>query len=103
MPEHSESRSLRAALSRRRFDAGASEAALVTAATLLRLARAQSAALKVGVLLPRWGAQASIGQDCQRGVELAPPIFKELGLPELTIVNTDTETNVEVARARAEK
>jgi len=55
------------------------------------------------VLLPRSGAQASIGQDCQRGVELAPPIFKELGLPELTIMNADTETNVEVARARAEK
>src|SRR5207245_9243963 len=30
-------------------------------------------------------------------------IFKELGLPELAIVNADTETNVEVARARAEK
>src|SRR5262249_10574806 len=33
----------------------------------------------------------------------APPIFKELGLPELAIMNADTETNVEVARARAEK
>src|SRR5262249_57719833 len=98
MPEPSESRSLRAALSRRRFAAGASAAALVTAATPLRLARAQSASLKVGVLLPRSGAQASIGQDCQRGVELAPPIFKELGLPELTIVNTHTTTNLHVPR-----
>jgi branched-chain amino acid transport system substrate-binding protein len=34
---------------------------------------------------------------------LAPAIFKELGLPELAIMNADTETNVEVARARAEK
>ena len=59
--------------------------------------------LKVGVLLPRSGAQAGIGQDCQRGVEIAPAILKELGLPELAIMNADTETNVEVARARAEK
>jgi branched-chain amino acid transport system substrate-binding protein len=76
---------------------------LLAATTPLDFARAQSGPLKVGVLLPRSGAQAGIGQDCQRGVELAPAIFKELGLPELAIVNADTETNVEVARARAEK
>ena len=48
-----------------------------------------------------------IDQDLCTGdgicVELAPAIFKELGLPELAIMNADTETNVEVARARAEK
>src|SRR5207253_6973933 len=79
-------------------------AAGLLAATGARLdfARAQSGPLKVGVLLPRSGAQAGIGQDCQRGVDLAPAIFKELGLPELAIMNADTETNVEVARARAE-
>ena len=59
--------------------------------------------MRVGVLLPRSGAQASIGQDCQRGVDIAAGIFKDLGLPDLTIMNADTETNVEVARARAEK
>src|SRR5580704_9571679 len=102
MPDHSDRRSLRA-ISRRRFAAGVSATGLISAVTPCKLARAQAASLKVGVLLPRSGAQASIGQDCQRGVELAPPIFKELGLPELTIMNADTETNVEVARARAEK
>ena len=55
------------------------------------------------MLLPRSGAQAGIGQDCFRGVELANPIFKSIGLPELEIMNADTETNVEVARSRAEK
>jgi branched-chain amino acid transport system substrate-binding protein len=91
-------------LTRRGFAAGAGAAGLL-AATGARLdfARAQSGPLKVGVLLPRSGAQAGIGQDCQRGVDLAPAIFKELGLPELAIMNADTETNVEVARARAEK
>jgi len=45
--------------------------------------RAQGAALKVGVLLPRSGFQAGIGQDCQRGVDISAGILKELGLPAL--------------------
>jgi branched-chain amino acid transport system substrate-binding protein len=65
--------------------------------------RAQGGPLKVGSLLPRSGVQALIGQDCQRAVELAPAIFKSLGLPELTIMNADTETNVDTARSRAER
>jgi branched-chain amino acid transport system substrate-binding protein len=67
------------------------------------IVRAQTAALKVGVLLPRSGVQAGIGQDCQRGVDIAPGILKELGLPALEIMNGDTETKVEIARSRAEK
>src|SRR5215216_6472767 len=89
------------AVNRRRLLAGA--AAVTTMIASPAIVRAQGAALKVGVLLPRSGAQAGIGQDCFRGVELANPIFKSLGLPELEIMNADTETNVEVARARAEK
>ena len=93
-----------ARVTRRSFAAGAGATGLLLASgTAIDFARAQSGALKVGVLLPRSGAQAGIGQDCQRGVELAPAIFKQLGLPELAIMNADTETNVEVARARAEK
>ena len=93
-----------AGLTRRGFAAGAGAAGLLAATGMpFNSARAQGGPLKVGVLLPRSGAQAGIGQDCQRGVELAPAIFKELGLPELAIMNADTETNVEVARARAEK
>jgi branched-chain amino acid transport system substrate-binding protein len=67
------------------------------------IVRAQGAALKVGVLLPRSGVQAGIGQDCQRGVDITPGILKELGLPALEIMNGDTETKVEIARSRAEK
>src|SRR5438445_9160535 len=91
------------AVTRRSFAAGAGAAGLLAATAPLDFARAQSGPLKVGVLLPRSGAQAGIGQDCQRGVEIAPAIFKDLGLPELAIMNADTETNVEVARSRAEK
>src|SRR5829696_7100998 len=96
-----EFRNASTAVNRRRLLAGA--AAVTTIVAAPAIVRAQGAALKVGVLLPRSGAQAGIGQDCQRGVEIAPAIFKGLGLPELTIMNADTETNVEVARARAEK
>src|SRR3954452_20473746 len=89
------------ALNRRRLLAGA--AAVTTAAAAPAIVRAQGGMLKVGVLLPRSGAQAGIGQDCYRGVELANPIFKSIGLPALQIMNADTETNVDVARTRAEK
>ena len=89
-------------VTRRTAALGLGVAALSTIAPL-NFMRAQTAALKVGVLLPRSGAQAGIGQDCQRGVDVAPGLLKELGLPVLEIMNADTETKVEVARSRAEK
>jgi branched-chain amino acid transport system substrate-binding protein len=88
-------------ITRRCVLAGAAAAASTLAAPNIILA--QGGPLRVGVLLPRSGAQAGIGQDCHRGVEIAAGVLKELGLPELQIMNADTETNVDVARARAEK
>src|SRR5262249_6587870 len=93
----------RLGLTRRSFAATGAAAGLLAGAAPFSILRAQSGPLKVGVLLPRSGAQAGIGQDCQRGVEIAPAIFKQIGMPELAIMNADTETNVEVARSRAEK
>src|SRR5262249_54837391 len=87
----------RSGVTRRSLAVGAGAAALLAGTAPFGLARAQGAPLKVGVLLPRSGAQAGIGQDCQRGVDVAAPIFKELGYPELALINADTETNVEVA------
>src|SRR3984957_8058050 len=78
----------------------ATAAATVAAPAILR---AQSGPLKVGVLLPRSGYEAGIGQDCQRGVDIAAGILKSLGLPELSIMNGDTESNVDTAREHAEK
>ena len=89
---------MKASLTRRHVLAGS--AAVLAAPAIVR---AQGGALKVGVLLPRSGFQASIGQDCFRGVELAGPILKDIGFSDLQIMNADTETNVEVARSRAEK
>jgi branched-chain amino acid transport system substrate-binding protein len=92
-----------AGVSRRTFNTGLGAAGIVAGTAPFNIVRAQGAALKVGVLLPRSGVQAGIGQDCQRGVDIAAGILKDMGLPTLQIMNADTETNVDVARARAEK
>jgi branched-chain amino acid transport system substrate-binding protein len=89
-------------VTRRTATLGLGVAALASTAPF-NIVRAQGTALKVGVLLPRSGMQAGIGQDCQRGVDIAPGILKELGLPPLELMNGDTETKVEIARSRAEK
>jgi len=97
-----------AKVSRRTFAAGLGAVSLgaagfVAGTAPFNIVRAQGAGLKVGVLLPRSGFQAGIGQDCQRGVDIASGVLKELGMPELQIMNGDTETSVDVARSRAEK
>jgi branched-chain amino acid transport system substrate-binding protein len=86
---------------RRRVVAGAAATAATFAAP--RILRAEGGALRVGVLLPRSGLQAGLGLDCQRGIDVAPTILKSIGMPDLSLMNADTESNVDTARARAEK
>ena len=57
------SQSKTARVSRRTFAAGLGAAGLVAGTAPFNIVRAQGAALKVGVLLPRSGYQAGIGQD----------------------------------------
>jgi branched-chain amino acid transport system substrate-binding protein len=91
-------------MKRRQFNrALAATAALAALPASIPFVRAQARSLKVGVLLPRSGVQAGIGQDCHRGVEVATGILKQLGYPSLEIMNGDTESNVDVARSRAER
>jgi branched-chain amino acid transport system substrate-binding protein len=91
----------RVLLNRRHVVAGAGAAAVMLAAPAI--VRAQGGPLKVGVLLPRSGFEAGSGQDNYRGIEIAPPILQSMGLPELSIMNADTESSIDVARERAEK
>src|SRR5258706_267052 len=89
-------------MNRRRFNrvllaAGAS------ALAPFNIVRAQSAKLKIGVLLPKSGFQGLIGQSCQKGADLAPSVIKELLGVEIELLNADTETNVDTARTRAER
>lgn len=92
-------------LTRRRFALGVSAGASLLAAPLpLRHAYAQGQALKVGVLLPKSGTQAFFGQSCQRGADIAPALLRELGYDvDIEVMSADTETNVDIARSRAEK
>ena len=69
------SQSRMARLTRRTFTAGLSATGFVAGAAPFNIVRAQGAALKVGVLLPRSGYQAGIGQDCQRGVDITAGII----------------------------
>ena len=103
MTRKPQSGSARTAVTRRTIAAGLGAVGFTAAFAPFNILRAQGGALKVGVLLPRSGVQAGIGQDCQRGVEVAPGILKSLGLPELQIMNGDTESNPQIARAQAEK
>jgi branched-chain amino acid transport system substrate-binding protein len=91
----------RVLLNRRHVVAGAGAVAVTLAAPAI--VRAQGGPLKVGVLLPRSGFEAGSGQDNYRGIEIAPPILRSMGFPELSIMNADTESSIDVARERAEK
>jgi branched-chain amino acid transport system substrate-binding protein len=59
--------------------------------------------LKVGVLLPRSGLQAFVGQASQRGADVAPELLRERLGVEIEIMSADTESNVDTARSRAER
>ena len=89
-------------ISRRTFTAGTASA-LALGALSHRARAAGTGPLKVGVLLPRSGLQALIGQSCQKGADIAPGLLKERLGVDIEIVNADTESNVDTARSRAER
>ncbi len=89
---------------RRRFNAlAAGTPVLAAAAWFPAIVRAQPTKLKVGVILPKSGVLAQLGQSCQRGADIAPGIVKELYGVELELMSVDFESSVDQARARAEK
>jgi len=90
---------------RRDFNQIAAASAVVGGSTLAApaLVRAQPKKLKVGVLLPRSGALAFIGQSCQRGADIAPALLRDMYGVDVELMNADIESNVDVARSRAEK
>ena len=90
-------------MKRRQFNQALAAAGALTALSPFSIVRAQSRSLKVGVLLPRSGVQAGIGQDCHRGVLVTTGVLRDMGLPGLEIMNGDTESSVDVARSRAER
>ena len=104
MIRKSPTKSARAAVTRRSFAAGAGAAGLLAGTAPFNIVRAQGGPLKIGVILPLSGVQAGIGQSCKRGADIAPALFKQIGYTQpIEIVVVDFETNVDTARARAER
>ena len=92
-------------VTRRDFNRMAAASAVIGGSALAApaIVRAQPKKLKVGVLLPRSGVQAFIGQSCQLGADIAPALIRDMYGVDIELMNADTETNVDVARSRAEK
>ena len=104
MTRKSPTKSARAGVTRRSFAAGAGAAGLLAGTAPFNIVRAQGGPLKIGVILPLSGVQAGIGQSCKRGADIAPALFKQIGYTQpIEIVVVDFETNVDTARARAER
>jgi len=90
-------------MDRRKFTTAMAASGALAALSPFGIARAQGGKLKVGVLLPRSGFEALIGQSCQKGVDLAPDVIKAMLGVDIEIINADTESNVNTARTRAER
>src|SRR5258705_7161357 len=104
MTRKSPTKSARAGVTRRSFAAGAGAAGLLAGTAPFNMVRAQGGPLKMGVIFPLPGVQAGIGQSCKRGADIAPALFKQIGYTQpIEIVVVDFETNVDTARARAER
>lgn len=87
-------------LGRRTLLKSAAAGAALAALPMRRLHAA--APLKLGVLLPRSGFLALIGQACQRGVDMGLPVLKDMGY-DIEVMNADTESSPDVGRTQAEK
>jgi len=90
-------------MKRRQFNQGLAAAGTLAALAPFNIVRAQAQKLKVGVLLPRSGVQALIGQSCQKGADLAPAVLKQVLGVDIDLMNADTESNADIARTRAER
>jgi branched-chain amino acid transport system substrate-binding protein len=90
-------------MKRRQFNRALAAAGIAAGLAPFGIVRAQAQKLKVGVLLPRSGVQALIGQSCQKGADLAPAVIKQVLGVDIEIMNADTESNADTARTRAER
>lgn len=91
-------------VTRRRFTAGIGATGILAGSAPFGIVKSQAAPLKIGVILPLSGIQAGVGQSCKRGADLAPQLLRQIGYTQpIEIVTVDSETNVDVARSRAER
>src|SRR5258705_12889345 len=87
---------MRQAITRRGFNRGALAAGSALASpALLRWGANAAEPLKIGVILPRSGFLALIGQACQRGCDVAVPLLAERGM-NVQLMNADTESSPDI-------
>jgi len=96
------SQSKTARLTRRTFTIGLGAAGFVAGTAPFNIARAQGAALKIAVVLPRSGYLAPAGQSCHRGALVAPKVLSDYGY-KVELVHIDCESNADVARTQTER
>src|SRR5262245_28212740 len=82
-------------LSRRALLHGAAATTALLAAPAI--VRAQPAALKIAVLLPRSGYLAQAGQSCHRGALVADKVLADHGY-RVELIHVDIESNPDVSR-----
>ena len=87
-------------VSRRSLMAGSAAGAAMLGAPAI--VRAQPAALRIGLLLPKSGYLAAPGQSCHRGALVAPKVLADFGM-RIELIDVDTESSVDVARTQAER
>jgi branched-chain amino acid transport system substrate-binding protein len=89
---------------RRDFLKTAGAAAATGALAAPAIVKAQAKTLNIGVLLPKSGTLAFLGQSCQKGADIAAEVCAQLGYKvNIKLMSADFESNVDLARARAEK
>ena len=88
---------------RRRAVLAGTAAAAISAALPLRFAHGANGKLKIGIIMPRTGAQAQGGIDAQRGADVAYDVLKDKGYAEPELMLGDSENNPQIARVQAER
>jgi len=91
-----------ARVSRRAVAVGLGAGAVVGGLAPFNILRAQSAALKIAVVLPRSGYLAPAGQSCHRGALIAPKVLADYGY-KVDLVHIDCESNADIARTQTER
>jgi branched-chain amino acid transport system substrate-binding protein len=91
-----------ARVDRRTFTVGLGAATIVAGTAPFNIVRAQGAALKIAVVLPRSGYLAPAGQGCHRGALIAPKVLSDYGY-KVELVHVDCESNADVARTQTER
>jgi branched-chain amino acid transport system substrate-binding protein len=89
-------------ISRRVVTSGIAAGTVAAGIAPFNIVRAQSAALKVAVVLPLSGYLAPAGQSCNRGALVTPQVLSDYGY-KVELTHIDCESNADVARTQTER